>query len=287
MWMSIVLCESEPIVSNEWNTTTSTTSIIRPSSYNNIVSAAVTTIKEPVSLPPVVVPMSRKRPYFTEITSTTSSKLAARVTVVRTNYPWKVVVPDRLLSTTHPSLLLLLWNNNTVTRHVTSSRLYRRHHLPLETTLRQAQRHHCSIVAANGGPFDAQGWTTGPTIVNGQLVRTTPNSLLDSTLVGFGTTAKTKQWILGNYRQFITSYNNNNNNDNSSLVDDIDNFCTGFGWLVYDGQVVANNTINPTGAKRAPRTAIGLDYDGNVLLVVVDGCEKWYVIKSHNAAGVF
>jgi exopolysaccharide biosynthesis protein len=53
----------------------------------------------------------------------------------------------------------------------------------------------------------------------------------------------------------------------------IQHFCTGFGWIVHDGMSIANNSHNPTGANRAPRTAIGLDYDSNLILMVVDGCE--------------
>jgi hypothetical protein len=256
--MSNLLYHLEPTVSNKWNTTK------RREDDGIVPMTAASTIHQTVcSLPPIVIPISRKGPYFTDITSTSSSKLAT-VTVVRTNYPWKVVVPPT------PSISeLSSWNTSTGWK----TQRYRRQRLPMETTLRQAKHHHCDIIAANGGPFDSQGWTTGPTIVGGKLMRTTPNSLLDSTLVGLGTTAKTKQWILGNYRQIISTYNNTNTN--SSLVDDIDSFCTGFGWLVYDGRMVADNTINPTGAKVAPRTAIGLDYDRNVLLMVVDGCEYW------------
>jgi exopolysaccharide biosynthesis protein len=65
-------------------------------------------------------------------------------------------------------------------------------------------------------------------------------------------------------------------------------FVSGFGWLVYDGKPRVttfhgngtaksggNNPSNPTGAIRAPRTAVGLDKDSNLMLLVVDGCEKW------------
>ncbi|KAG7373071.1 exopolysaccharide biosynthesis protein [Nitzschia inconspicua] len=196
--------------------------------------------------PPVILPMSRRNgPFFVNATTVVpSSRSNLEMThLIRTNYPWKVVLP--------PSSSF----QTTVTK---SGR-----HL-LDTTLKQAQLHNCDVAASNGGPFAVDGLNTGPTVISGMLQRTTNSSLYDTTLVGFGTTIH-HEWLLGNYRQLQAQYGSNVS---------IDNFCTGFGWLVYRGTVVANNTVNPTGAYRAPRTAIGLDRHGNVLLVVADGCEK-------------
>jgi exopolysaccharide biosynthesis protein len=92
-------------------------------------------------------------------------------------------------------------------------------------------------------------------------------------------TNKQSYWIMGKYRDFIE--NNENvmtKHSTNNLSGRIQHFCTGFGWLVYDGYNIANNKHNPTGAGRAPRTAIGIDHHSNLLLVVVDGCEKWYAI---------
>jgi Phosphodiester glycosidase len=192
----------------------------------------------PSSLPPpVIFPISQNKPLFVNLTTLPSNASRWETAhLIHTNYPWKVVVPPPSENTSH--------------------------RLTLETTLQQAQRHHCNVAAANGGPFNAHGWSTGPTVMNQQLVRTSNESLLDTTFVGFGTTTE-NQWVLGNYRQLQDAFVS------------IDNFCTGFGWLVYHGKMVANNSVNPTGAIRAPRTAIGLDCDGNLMLLVVDGCEKW------------
>ena len=156
------------------------------------------------------------------------------------------------------------------------------------------------------------GWNTGPTVSYGQLIRTHNESIYNSDYIGFGilmtkenvdhkttrtktrtktntnqrhqnndhsnTTATTNKqfyWIMGKYRDFTMNNNNNNLTTNNNLSGRIQHFCTGFGWLVYDGNNVANNNHNPTGADRAPRTAIGIDHNSNLMLVVVDGCEKW------------
>jgi exopolysaccharide biosynthesis protein len=64
-------------------------------------------------------------------------------------------------------------------------------------------------------------------------------------------------------------------NGKDEIIDDLQEFVTGFDWLVYNGTVKVGN--DTTGALRAPRTVIGLDSQGRLLLLVVDGCEFWYV----------
>lgn len=55
-------------------------------------------------------------------------------------------------------------------------------------------------------------------------------------------------------------------------------YVTGFDWLVYNGIAVADQFNNTTGADKAPRTAIGVDGEGKLMLLVVDGCQRWYVL---------
>jgi len=44
---------------------------------------------------------------------------------------------------------------------------------------------------------------------------------------------------------------------------------SGFGWLVYNG----SNTVRTQGGEAAPRTTIGVDDQGRLIMLVVDGCE--------------
>jgi hypothetical protein len=130
----------------------------------------------------------------------------------------------------------------------------------LETTSSQAKEHACDIAATNGGPFHADGSSCGPVVMRGQLLENANSTTTTTDMVGFGT-SKRNEWLLGTYQQFASS--------------DVYDFVTGFGWLVYDGNVVADDTDNPTGAVRAARTAIGLNDANELLLFVADGCEKW------------
>lgn len=131
-------------------------------------------------------------------------------------------------------------------------------HNKLETTLRQAQRNGCGTGATNGGPFNPDGTSSGPLVIEGKL----QSNQTESAYIGFGTT-RNKEWVIGSFAQ----------------VRHLDpwNFVTGFKWLVYDGTMVANNSQNPTGAHQAARTAIGVDWNSSLLLMVSDGCERWYV----------
>lgn len=131
-------------------------------------------------------------------------------------------------------------------------------HSKLETTLRQARRKGCGLIATNGGPFNPDGTSSGPLVIEGKL----QSNQTESDYVGFGT-IRNKKWVIGSFAQV-------------RHLDPWD-FVTGFKWLVYDGTMVANNSQNPTGAYQAARTAIGVDWNSSLLLMVSDGCERWYV----------
>lgn len=56
----------------------------------------------------------------------------------------------------------------------------------------------------------------------------------------------------------------------------VQDFVTGLGgWLVYKGEKVVEDSTED----RAPRTAIGVDRMGRLILLVADGAEHWYVEK--------
>ena len=109
------------------------------------------------------------------------------------------------------------------------------------------------LFASNAGPFNADGSCVGKVIVNHRVIH-------EGSGVGFGATSDS--WVLGSLT-------------NEHV--DVDYFVTGFDWLVYQGQNVAPYRNNTTGATRSARTAIGVDANGRLIIVVADGCEKWYV----------
>ncbi len=230
---------------------------------------------------PVILPIppsgDETNPYFVNVTSVRQSlrrvvKRAVDFTLksyekhhrgyylVTTNYPWSVVLPDSSYN----------YGSNSSSPQTPL----------LQKTSIQAAVHHCDIVASNGGPFDKGGrWNSGPTVSNGKLIRTKPNPE-DSQFVGFGISGTeplsdtNRSWVMGQYGQLVRS------SSKLKLWD----FVTGFGYLVYDGKprVILprndslGNHLDPTGgATRAPRTAVGLDKDLNLMILVVDGCERW------------
>lgn len=187
--------------------------------------------------------------------------------LVTTNYPWSITLPDMSDS------------DSIIDENMLTSLL--------QKTSRQAMNHRCDIVATNGGPFDKGGkWISGPTVSKGRLIRTKPFPE-KSQFIGFGIAHRTipsdtsnsqnstkyRHWVMGQYGQLTRS---------SSPLS-IWDFVTGFGWLVYDGKPrVTRSCIHgsmkesdPTGAVRAPRTAVGLDKDSNLMLLIVDGCQNW------------
>ena len=115
-------------------------------------------------------------------------------------------------------------------------------------------------MATNGGPFHADGTGVGVVISDGQVVHANYGG------VGFGSTVPDSdgafQWVIGTIA-------------NASQMVPLQQFVTGFDWLVRDGVNVADD--NTTGARRSARTAIGVDWDGKLVLLVADGCELWCV----------
>jgi exopolysaccharide biosynthesis protein len=126
----------------------------------------------------------------------------------------------------------------------------------------QAAEHGC-LIASNGGPFNADGSCVGVVVRDNHLVC----GITSFGGVGFGDTDHPfKQWVIGTI-------------NNASQLDllNLHNFVTGFDWLVYEGKNVAGYHNNTTGARESARTAIGVDWDGKLMLTVADGCEKWHV----------
>jgi hypothetical protein len=133
----------------------------------------------------------------------------------------------------------------------------------------------------NGGPFNANGSPVGMVMVrNGTFYSKDfgPN-------IGFGIASKPTL-----LQQNGTNVERNDTNSSSSYwvmgrIHDIaharalgiEQFVTGFYWLVYNYSNVALYRNNTTGANRASRSTIGITSDGILLLLLTDGCEHWYV----------
>jgi hypothetical protein len=194
--------------------------------------------------------------------------------------------------------------------------------MPMATTSQQAkdqlnrqQQHrgndHFPNVCINGGPFDSDGWSSGPLVVNRTLTRTKRSSTSDTDLVGIGiidveglmtkstvisapmsrkrASRRRVEWSLGTYPQIkkVIDQTNTNTKKEKNAIEyrmTIRNFVSGFEWLVYRGRRVAaryktttTRSMEEPSALRAPRTAIGIDSKNNLMLLVVDGCERWYV----------
>lgn len=140
-------------------------------------------------------------------------------------------------------------------------------------TTQQAAQNRC-VFATNGGPFHQDGSSVGVVIANG---RTVTAEYGGSGNVGFGVAhqqpnerraraTKQRWWVIGSI-----------NNAEQAATLGLQQFVTGFNWLVYDGKAVANQFNDTTGASEAPRTAIGVNRNGQLMLLVADGCELWYV----------
>jgi hypothetical protein len=185
----------------------------------------------------VVIPFANPKDHRFTNFTKFSTSAGIAVHLVQTTEAWSVVAP----TTEH--------NNHT---H------------KLETTLQQAQINGCEIGATNGGPFNPDGTSSGPLVIKGKLQSSNHHQTeAASDHIGFGTTRDNNTWVIGSFAQVRHL--------------DLWNFVTGFNWLVYDGRIVANNSHNPTGAYQAARTAIGVDWNSTLLLMVSDGCERWYV----------
>jgi hypothetical protein len=130
----------------------------------------------------------------------------------------------------------------------------------LQPTSKQAKQHHC-FLATNGGPYHTDGTCVGAVIVDGNIIE----DRFDS--VGFGVTRQPNQtWVIGQVKS-----------SEQARALRLQHYVTGFDWLVYNGSAVAMERNNTTGVDKAPRTAIGIDAEGRLMLLVADGCEKWYV----------
>lgn len=138
--------------------------------------------------------------------------------------------------------------------------------------------HDCKL-ATNGGPFSfSRPSCLGNIVSDGKLVQ-----IQDTTNQNFGLT-KDGFFILGS----LTS------SDIRALQ--FDQLMTGFGWLVYDNKIMPDEVpilfffffffktgfesdflffFSWKGGKIAPRTMIGVNTKGELILVEVDGIEKY------------
>lgn len=124
--------------------------------------------------------------------------------------------------------------------------------------------------AINGGPFHWDASPVGAVLIDGKWASQDfgPNVGLGRTKriikKGSNTSIANSYWVIGALR-------NESEAQSLRLVD----FVTGFGWLVYNGKNVVSPSNSATkGLIRAPRTAVGIDSVGRLLVVVADGCEK-------------
>jgi Phosphodiester glycosidase len=140
----------------------------------------------------------------------------------------------------------------------------------LERTSVQAAKNypHC-IYATNGGPFQKDGSTVGAVVTNGRIV----GENFDGVGFGMGTQCDQKTiqnncsyWVIGTVDSVAHAH-----------ALGLEQFVTGFDWLVYNGRNVGSSNSSTELSEQAPRTAIGLTTRGHLLLLVADGCERWYV----------
>eukprot|EP00521_Asterionellopsis_glacialis_P014953 CAMPEP_0195308146 /NCGR_PEP_ID=MMETSP0707-20130614/38075_1 /TAXON_ID=33640 /ORGANISM="Asterionellopsis glacialis, Strain CCMP134" /LENGTH=266 /DNA_ID=CAMNT_0040372405 /DNA_START=336 /DNA_END=1136 /DNA_ORIENTATION=- len=138
----------------------------------------------------------------------------------------------------------------------------------VQTTSKQAKHHSCQV-ATNGGPFQSyrNGGCTGEVIIGGKVVSGEFSSL--SSVVGFGVT-NDNRWLFGRLANEIEAQQLG-----------INYFVTGFGWLVYNGlnALTSNKTESNMETLSSARTAVGVDHEGRLVLLVVDGCEKCFERK--------
>ena len=119
-----------------------------------------------------------------------------------------------------------------------------------------AGRHGCRF-ATNGGPFNmppGNGSCIGATVSDGATL----SGFSGSGAPGIGLT-RDGRWVLGTVA---------NASEASALG--LVQLVTGFNWLVYN----ATNAVAKAGGEAAPRTAAGVDAQGRLLMLEVDGCEE-------------
>ncbi len=153
-----------------------------------------------------------------------------------------------------------------------------------------AKDKHCAY-AVNGGPFQSYltGGCIGWVISDGKIIHSPSNSNNDlhgsenSSNVGFGVSYDNK-WIIGDI-DMTRNKNDTKSHGNVQIVDEENNhiqikeYVTGlFGWLIMDNTIIpsSNNSSqnNQENEIYAPRTAIGVNSLGHLLILQVDGCEK-------------
>lgn len=165
----------------------------------------------------------------------------------------------------------------------------------LQRTSLQAQRHEECRYATNGGPFHRDGSSVGTVVSNGRTIDVGTDDDFDGGSVGFGMAQLPFSQQQQQQQRSATERNSSSTSrcdttgslssshwvigsmDSAEQWTDlgVTQFVTGFDWLVYNGTAVAAN--NTTGAEEAPRTAIGVNDRGILMLLVADGCEHWYV----------
>ena len=150
-----------------------------------------------------------------------------------------------------------------------------------------AKDHDC-IFATNGGPFTVnKGGCIGAVISEGNVQSSGFSAGGDAM---FGRTKK-GEWVIGHVA-------------NKSVADslEIEELVTGFGWLVYNGSsVVGEESVESEesavvgehsdgdrsygdrtqlqGGFQAPRTVVGVDHQGRLMMLEVDGCERCKNLK--------
>lgn len=179
-------------------------------------------------------------PPFRNFTIIDRADLPRRLYVVTSTDRWRIYLPEIEYDTLKEVINPKVYNSPFVRPSI------------------QATRHGCYFVT-NGGPFHADGTCIGVVVVEGHVVYDSFGG------VGFGITkGPNRQWVIGklSHQSQVDSLN-------------LESFVTGFDWLVYNGTNVASSRNNTTGAVESARTSIGIDWNGRLLLVVSDGCERW------------
>ncbi len=146
----------------------------------------------------------------------------------------------------------------------------------LQTTSTFARSKGC-IYAVNGGPFQSyiSGGCVGSVIVNGKLIQHSRNSCSinngrNYSEVGFGMTYN-NEWIIGSIP--LPCYSTEEGGEQFDRLK-VKEFVSGLsGWLINDRKIIPSHHTNDN-KDFAPRTAIGVNDLGNLILFQVDGCEK-------------
>lgn len=205
-----------------------------------------------------------------------------------------------LLTTTESfTVVVPEYDNGSSSSNSSSSNSSNNSNSKLERTSVQAGNRHCTY-ASNGGPFSRDGSCVGAVVANGRTVV----GEFGAGAVGFGVayysvSPRRRRRRPSSLRRQQEEEEDGNDDDGDDrelvwVVGAIESaaqaaglglrhFVTGFDWLVYDGKAVASAFNNTTGAEEAPRTAVGVNQQGKLMLLVADGCELWYVCHTLEA----